>query len=197
MIYIIESDGRKREGVKVRCLQCNKEYIARKSFYDKGKCVCCSRACSSLLQRKRIIKKCDFCGKEFERIAASIKNSRTGLLFCSRKCKDLALRLNSGEKFQKMRPDHYGTANGKNHYRDKAFEYYLHECANPKCGYNEDDRLLEVHHRDFDKNNNEIENLVILCCMCHKRVTLNYYKLNENNELIEVNNGGHWVSKNI
>lgn len=55
-------------------------------------------------------------------------------------------------------------------YRRNAFEAYPHECA--ICGYNEEERILEVHHIDENRGNNKIDNLVILCPNCHKKITL-------------------------
>lgn len=55
-------------------------------------------------------------------------------------------------------------------YRRNAFIAYEHKCA--ACGYNEDERILEVHHIDENRTNNKIDNLVILCPNCHKKLTL-------------------------
>ena len=39
-------------------------------------------------------------------------------------------------------------------YRDNAFEAYEHKCV--VCGYSEDERVLEVHHKDEDRSNNTL-----------------------------------------
>jgi hypothetical protein len=41
----------------------------------------------------------------------------------------------------------------------------LTECA--RCGY-DNSLVLEVHHKDRDRENNSIENLEVLCANCHK-----------------------------
>lgn len=69
-------------------------------------------------------------------------------------------------------------------YRLRAFETYEHKCL--VCGWNEDERILEVHHKDENHDNNDINNLCILCPTCHRKITLHYYKL-ENNLLIPIN----------
>ncbi len=51
-------------------------------------------------------------------------------------------------------------------YRKKAFRL-LPNCCN-RCGYNTIIKILEVHHIDKDRGNNNIENLEILCPNCHK-----------------------------
>lgn len=54
-------------------------------------------------------------------------------------------------------------------YRDKALHYYGEKCST--CGFDEHVLLLDVHHIDEDRNNNSLENLQVLCVMCHARVT--------------------------
>jgi hypothetical protein len=51
------------------------------------------------------------------------------------------------------------------------------KCA--VCGYDEDVRILEVHHKDEDHSNNDLNNLCILCPNCHRKITLHYYYLTE------------------
>jgi len=60
----------------------------------------------------------------------------------------------------------------------------LHKCA--VCGWAEDERILEVHHKDEDRSNNALDNLIILCPTCHRKITLGYYKLTEDYKLIEI-----------
>jgi transcriptional regulator with PAS, ATPase and Fis domain len=51
-------------------------------------------------------------------------------------------------------------------YRKKAFAVYPHKCN--ICGYDAYMKLLEVHHKDGNKKNDEIENLEILCITHHR-----------------------------
>ena len=107
-------------------------------------------------------------------------NSRSGLYFCCREHKDLAQRLDSGLEFEALRPEHYGTIS-KN-YRDVAFRLYPHQCA--ICGWDEDKDILEVHHIDEDRNHNEKENLIILCPICHRKLTSHKYKLINREQIV-------------
>ena len=50
-------------------------------------------------------------------------------------------------------------------YRSKAIEE--HGCICAECGATED---IEVHHRDADRSNNELKNLIPLCQTCHRHV---------------------------
>lgn len=50
-------------------------------------------------------------------------------------------------------------------YRDKALGEKGEVCEN--CGSGEN---IEVHHRDRNHCNNELDNLVVLCEPCHNEV---------------------------
>jgi 5-methylcytosine-specific restriction endonuclease McrA len=41
-----------------------------------------------------------------------------------------------------------------------------------RCGYDEEPRILEVHHKDGNPDNNVLENLLVLCPNCHAIVHL-------------------------
>lgn len=124
---------------------------------------------------------CAYCGKIFQMRKSRLDNSKSGLYFCCREHKDLAQSLESGPKFNMMRPDFYGKTNN---YRDKAFREYPHECA--ICGWNEDEDILQVHHIDSNRNNSKLENLIILCPICHWKITLGKYKLIGRNKLEKI-----------
>lgn len=108
---------------------------------------------------------CAYCGKNFKRLKSIIDKSKSGLSFCSKEC---------GNKYKNSLTINYENATN---YRRNAFLKYPHKCA--KCGYDEDERILEVHHIDENRNNNDITNLIILCPNCHKKITLHLYTLDE------------------
>lgn len=114
---------------------------------------------------------CAYCKKRFMRAKSKVSNSKSGLFFCCREHKDLSQRIDSGKEFDIIRPEHYGS--GSKNYRDLAFRAFEHKCA--CCGWNEDIRILEVHHIDSNHENNQISNLMILCPTCHRKITLGYY----------------------
>ena len=72
-----------------------------------------------------------------------------------------------------MRPYHYNDI--ALNYRKLAFRNYEHKCA--VCGYAEDADLLEVHHIDENRSNNKLSNLIILCPLCHRKLTSHKYIL--------------------
>ena len=174
--------------IDIKCLVHNNTFkIKYENIRHAGKayypCLICQQEQKQIrLSKTRHELICAYCGKTFTRTKAALLNSRSGLYFCCRECKDLSQRLSSGEAFNDIRPDHYGV--GAN-YRDIAFRTYEHKCA--CCGWDEDIRILEVHHIDSNRENNNVENLVILCAICHRKITLGYYLYDsENKKLIPV-----------
>lgn len=128
-----------------------------------------------------IAKECAYCGKVFY----IPKSKERPMMFCCRKHKDLAQRLESGTKFDCIRPDHYNTGKGISSYRQKAFRNYEHKCA--ICGWNEDIDILEVHHIDSNRENNDLNNLIILCPTCHKKLTSHKYELLDREQIVLIN----------
>ena len=128
-------------------------------------------------QEKKIKLTCNYCGKEIERYPSDIEKNISGYFYCSRECGNRhknQLRKESGE-----------WAAGISNYRLRAMEVYEHKCL--CCGWDEDDRILEAHHIDENRDNNHISNLCLLCPTCHRKITLGYYKLDvENKKLIKV-----------
>lgn len=120
---------------------------------------------------------CDFCGKEFSCLKSKVGTNKSNMIFCSRRCKEQAQRKDSGPKFNSIRPEHYNSI-ADSQYRKRAFKEYLHECAS--CGWDEDDFILEVHHKDSNHDNNEIGNLMILCPICHRKITSCRYEFKGN-----------------
>lgn len=101
------------------------------------------------------------CGKPIKILQSRIKENN----FCSRECGN---RYKNRDKINIID----STA-----YRRNAFLYYPHKCK--ICGWSKDERVLEVHHIDENRDNNDISNLVILCPTCHKYLTLHLYTLEQ------------------
>ena len=74
---------------------------------------------------------CAYCKKKFRKAKSKLAKSRSGLYFCCREHKDLAQRLDSGDEFKAIRPEHYGKTVIKR-YRETAFKKYPHKCL--VCG---------------------------------------------------------------
>ena len=86
-------------------------------------------------------------------------------IYCSKECgnRDKNVNLTNWED--------------SSNYRRNAFNAYPHKCC--ICGWDEDERILEVHHLDENRNHNDISNLRILCPICHKKLTLHLYTYEE------------------
>ena len=72
--------------VKRICLQCGEEFTLPMNRIIAGKDKYCSKECSSLGQRKKVILNCEQCGKELEKKPSQIKQSKNH--FCSHECAD-------------------------------------------------------------------------------------------------------------
>lgn len=160
------------------------ECFMRGSGDVRSKCpLCAEEDKEERFYEKNTLVECAYCGKQFYK-----KNSRletkSGLHFCCREHKDLAQRLSSGQQFNNLRPEHYGKEDIKE-YRLNAFRNYIHECS--ICHWNEDEDILEVHHIDENRNNNNLNNLIILCPICHRKLTSHKYKLINRTQIIKLN----------
>lgn len=137
--------------------------------------------------KNKIEVECAYCHKKFFKSPSKLKKSKSGLYFCCREHKDIAQGLASGNQFDTMRPDHYKNAYEESgNYRRKAFLTYPHQCE--LCGYNEDEDILQVHHIDENRQNNNVENLMILCPNCHAKITYGGYVLIGRNQLLKNKN---------
>lgn len=164
--FEVSGDAAARTPIRCNCPECTKE---KKELQYKN---------------NRTEVECAYCGKKFIRPNSKLINSKSGLYFCCREHKDLAQRIVSGEEFTTMRPAHYGTI-GITNYRVRAFETYPHKCA--VCGWDEDEDILQVHHINENRQDNAIENLIILCPTCHWKITTHKYKLINRNQIVSNN----------
>ncbi len=133
-----------------KCIICGKP-IYRRPFEiqeNKGR-VFCNMACYGISCRKEI--SCVICGKSI----LSGLNKKT----CSRSC---ANKNRIGIKYKQNRP------------KDKVKSYKALKIRLLKqrgrvcerCGYSKYE-ILQVHHKDRDRVNNNLDNLLLICPNCH------------------------------
>ena len=163
--------------IEKTCLNCDNTFKTTLTEHKRGNGKYCSRSCTANYYQKTKPKpvsnvKCAFCNKEFYKNISKINNSKSGLHFCCRDHKDRAQRLGGIKEIQ---PSHYGTANGKYNYRKRAMEQYGEQCQN--CHYNEYVQILQVHHIDKNRDNNDLSNLKVLCPNCHELAHYNLIAL--------------------
>ena len=148
--------------LKVKCNICGHEWelSANQVLYGKqrgnvfGGCPAC----------KWTTIKCSYCGKVVPKLKSRLR-SDSGKYFCSNNCKNYynnTVTIN---------------INDSTAYRRNAFLKQPHKCA--LCNWDKDERILQVHHIDEDRNNNDLSNLIILCPNCHQYLTLHLYSLDE------------------
>lgn len=116
--------------------------------------------------RTKITTNCAYCGKSVEKLPQEIKSSKHGNVFCNRSC---ACSFNNS-KFRRgeNNPNWKDGAYKSSNYAKDAFRTYKHKCT--ICGLTEF-ACLQVHHIDNNRDNSDIDNLIILCanhhCMVH------------------------------
>lgn len=152
-----DNAGKIRKFLEIRCDNC-KEIFYRQTRLYKAKVDGCSPKCLSLIKGDAQLVNCAHCNKEHYKPNSKLENSRSGLYFCSRECKD------TGQTYIKaIQPDHYGS--GESDYRTRAIKEYGAKCN--RCDYSENIAAIVVHHKDHSRENNTIDNLEVLCANCH------------------------------
>ena len=144
-----------------KCDYCNDDFKKQKRFAEGSpREHYCSLECftESEENNKYVKISCAHCHVIFRKLKSRLTGSKSGLYFCSREHKDL------GQKYIKeIQPAHYGTGTKK--YRVYALNKLVNECN--RCKYSANLAALHVHHKDRNRNNNELDNLEILCANCH------------------------------
>lgn len=157
----------------IKCDYCNKTFQLTKTIYNKrlkkNSHIYCSQLCAQLARTTKQSFICIKCGKSFLRCPTRIQSNN---IFCSKSC---ANSYNNRHKRKET----------QNTYRRIAFEHYEHKCH--VCGWCDDDRVLEVHHIDEDRTNNDVTNLIILCPICHSYISLHIYTLHQLMEITKKN----------
>ncbi len=159
-------------------------------FYNNHK-VTCTTECSKIYKKqkiekqqkgKRVICSLPSCSKEFYIPQNRIDRCKSGYFFCSKEhqveARGVLEDFKTGPKVDEK--------NGIKSYRKTAFAHKEHKCS--LCGYHYDEKLLEVHHINGNRNNNRLENLIILCTWCHRVVTFGY---------VEIINGSFVIKKDV
>lgn len=171
----------KNNKVKLRCKKHNCEFEKTADAVMRRSYTSCPECKLEETNKNRLKVVCSYCGVEFFKPPSKKLNSRSGLFFCCREHKDIGQSKQFGLK--EIWPEHYDSGNGVSSYRNNAFIKYGKKCAH--CGYEENERLIDVHHIDSNRDNNILENLIPLCVMCHAKVTRGISKI-EDRQLIDI-----------
>jgi hypothetical protein len=163
--------------IKTTCNFCDIEFFAKPSELKRGGAKYCSMTCSGKANSKRQLQQskiknvpnvtCSLCGIKFYKNKSRLKLSKSKLYFCCRAHKDAAQKIGGLKEIQ---PPHYGTTllGTPNTYRRIAFAQHEPKCS--ICGYDKYRSVLQVHHKDRDRTNNDVDNLQVVCPTCHLEI---------------------------
>ncbi len=148
--------------VIVTCRVCSKRFKVKPWHLRQGWGKCCSRRCRDEAQKKGRFVNCSTCGKKVWKMPKDLEHSKSGKFFCNKSCQTLwRNKVYSG-------PNHAFWSGGAKLYRKKLLESKkVSLCV--LCG-KRDIRVLQVHHKDGSRSNNDIGSLVWLCINCHHLV---------------------------
>lgn len=143
-----------------KCRVCKKQMYVKPSHLSRGWGKFCSKKCQSVQQKTGKFIQCDTCGTEVYRSPKELKKSGSQKYFCSKRCHCVWENVH-----HRTREHHYNWQGGRATYRKFALRYTEgHYCR--RCNIN-DERVLVIHHKDRNRNNNALNNLLILCINCH------------------------------
>ena len=144
----------------VDCKKCGQEFYAKPNWIKKGWGKYCSRNCVFESQKKGKVVLCFICGKQTYKSPRELLRSKSGKFFCSKVCQTIWRN-----KIVFIGENHANWKHGKSAYRRilKSTE----KEQNCSLCHNRDKRVLIVHHKDKNRSNNGIDNLIWLCHNCH------------------------------
>ena len=173
--YIIDSEGKKRAATEITCTYCQKNFLKQNRQINPENNFC-NRECYKLYSqqnKKKVTLTCSYCLGKFTDVPSRVDSSKHGIYFCCRLHKDLGQKIENN--ISEIWPSHYNNLqkvdiNSRNgttsNYRTIALRHYENKCC--KCGI-DDFLVLEVHHKDRNRENNVLDNLAILCANCHTK----------------------------
>ena len=174
---------RSRVRYEKTCKHCNTLFTVPE--YRKDTAIYCSRSCMALDARVQIVSSCEECGSKFTHIASRANKAK----YCSQKCYHKAMNRKGTVEYKCQHcgknfldaPSHKRKYCSKACVNKSAKETFkpkfttvrkamltrglLNKCE--RCGFDEFPQILGVHHKDRDRNNNDMTNLEVLCPNCH------------------------------
>lgn len=144
----------------VKCRICVKQFYVKPSHRERGWGKFCSIKCRTKSQLKGKNVNCFSCAKQIYRTPKDLRSSKSGKFFCSKSCQTIWRNriLFSGE-------NHSNWKYGKSVYRRILIDASQNKFCN-LCRIL-DMRILVVHHKDHNRENNKVDNLMWLCLNCH------------------------------
>ena len=153
---------KKNKNPNVKCTNCNKKIHRYPHQLKKYKMFFCNMGCQNDFKKRKVtsvIINCNYCGEQVFRNKNQRRSSKTGLFFCNNLCKNKYLAKNKRWKKDNV--------NSHQQRKNIFFEKANNTCQ--KCGYNENKKMLDIHHYDHNHKNNRCDNLRVLCSWCHTK----------------------------
>lgn len=164
MILPFGGNMKARKGVYKNCEACKSEFYVPQ--YRKDSAKFCSVYCQNHVQHDKYVFDCLSCGKNV--ITSPCRRSEKKK-YCSLDCRE---KNREDERTRRKRIKAFSLLTRGNNSSRKIRKYVfsLKDKRCEICDYDEFDFFLDIHHIDGDCTNNEINNLSILCVICHKKV---------------------------
>jgi len=149
----------RKSRVSVACGRCGASFLAKPSHIAMGFGKYCSRECSALNQRTGRDVACHACNKVVYRIPKYLERSKSGKFFCTKSCQTIWRNKEfSGARHANWR---HGMASYRNILLRAGKQVVCDVCKTT------DGRVIIAHHKDKNRLNNSVTNLVWLCRNCH------------------------------
>jgi hypothetical protein len=146
---------------RTECANCHAEIWKRRDQIVLQSNSFCSPDCVKGFKTKSIMAPCGNCSKMVTRAPSQAEKSKSGNVYCSRSCATVI--NNQRHKSLHKHPNWRGGA-----YRKLALMTYGKMCQSTSCPFdNVPEKMLDVHHKDGNRKNNNISNLEVLCVWCH------------------------------
>ncbi len=160
----------------VACQVCSIKFYVKPNRLTKGWGKYCSNECKHSDLRTGMLVSCDICAKRIYKSLKEQRRSKSGKFFCSKSCQSIWRNsVYTGRNLANWK-------GGMSSYRDIMRRAKIKPvCARCK---NDDSRVMAVHHKDKDRKNNSITNLIWLCHNCHYLV--HHHKSEAKNFLVPV-----------
>lgn len=148
------------------CIICSSDFYVKPSHLKMGWGKYCSQKCNAVSQRNGQMFKCHVCSKQTYKSLKDQRRSNSGKFFCSKSCQTVWRNLTYVGK------NHANWKGGLYSYRDALRRAKVPAiCIRCKT---DDSRVLTAHHKDKNRQNNAVINLIWLCHNCHYLV--HHYK---------------------
>ena len=144
----------------VNCQQCDESFYSKPNRIVRGWGKYCSNSCKHLALNTGTFIPCDLCKKPSYKSLKDQRRSKSGKFFCSKSCQT---KWRNSEVY--VGDKHKSWQGGESVYRDILRRAKVAQVCS-KCE-NTDKRILAVHHKDKNRKNNGVSNLVWLCHNCH------------------------------